>query len=179
MQISVTFRHMEPNQATREYAEEKVSRVKKYLDNPLEANVILSIEKHRHIAEVNLVANGFTICGKEETENIPSAIDLVMDKIERQIRKRKGKQNAHKSTGIGAGTILIEETPADRDEDFLPQIVKSTRVILKPMSIDEAIFEMDQLNKEVLIFSDPESTMVNIIIRRSDGDLELVETIPE
>ena len=176
MQISVTFRHMEPNQSIKEYAEQKVSRVKKYIDNPLVANVILSKEKHRHIVDVSVKANGYTIVGQEETGDVLSAIDLVMNKIERQIRKRKGKITNHKS---GGGAFFMESEMKDEEEMESPQIQKSTQMILKPMSIDEAIMEIDALKQDILIFSDPESKMVNVIRRLKDGSFEIFETIPE
>jgi len=85
MQVSVTFRNMESKEAFREYAQEKISKLKKYLDTPLEANVVLTAEKHRQIAEVNLLANRLTLNAREETEDMFSALDGVVDKLERQL----------------------------------------------------------------------------------------------
>ena len=79
MQVSVTFRNMESKEILREYVQEKISKLKKYFDYPLEANVVLIVEKHRHIAEVTLVANRLTINAQEETEDMFSAIDRVLE----------------------------------------------------------------------------------------------------
>lgn len=92
VKVAVTFRHTQPTDALKQYAEEKIHRIGKYFYRPLEAHVILSVDsKQRQMAEVEVRVRGNTIHGKEETEDLYSAIDLVMDKIERQIKKRKEK----------------------------------------------------------------------------------------
>jgi putative sigma-54 modulation protein len=92
VKVSVTFRHTEPTDALKRYAEEKVHRIGKYFSRPLQAHVVLSVDsKELQIAEVELHTHGAMIHGKEETEDLYSAIDLVMDKIERQVIKQKGK----------------------------------------------------------------------------------------
>ena len=179
MQISVTFRHMDPIATIKEYAEQKVSRVKKYLDNPLEANVILSVEKHRHLADVTVNANGFTIVGEEESGDLQSAIDLVMQKIERQIRKRKGKRASRKNSSSVTTDRLRENIIGGGEESIDPQIVKTSHSILKPMSIEEAISEMKVLKQDFLIYSDIESNLINVLYRRNDGNFELIEAVPE
>ncbi|TMA51074.1 MAG: ribosome-associated translation inhibitor RaiA, partial [Deltaproteobacteria bacterium] len=84
MQITVTFRHVEPTPALRTYAEEKLSRVKKYLRRPVDAHVILSVAKERHVAEITLKADHVTMFAQEETHDLYSAIDLALDKLEHQ-----------------------------------------------------------------------------------------------
>ena len=97
MQINVTFRHIDPSPALRTYAEDKISRIKKYLEEPIEAHVVLKVEKFRHIAEVLIIADGMRINGSEETDDMYSAIDLVADTIEGQVRKGKDKFTAQKA----------------------------------------------------------------------------------
>ena len=92
MQINITFRHTEPTPPLKAYIEEKLHKVRKYLQEPVEAHVVISTEKFRHTIEVNIVAgNGTAIQGMESMEDIHAAIDSVADKIERQIKKRLGK----------------------------------------------------------------------------------------
>ena len=81
MDVTVTFRHTEPIESLKAYAEEKVSKIKKYLDSPMEAHIVLTVEKFRHQADVSLSMNGTRIKGVEETGDMYSAIDQVMDKI--------------------------------------------------------------------------------------------------
>jgi len=109
MQVSVTFKHLEPTDAIRSYAEDKVGKIKKYLDNPVDANVVLSVEKFRHIAEVNLMVNGIAVAATDATEDMYSSIDNVMDKIERQLRRHKERIKKHKPRN-NHDSAALEET---------------------------------------------------------------------
>jgi putative sigma-54 modulation protein len=92
VKVTVTFRHTAPTEALKNYAEEKVHKIGKYFDRPLEAHVVLAVDsKERQVAEVTMQARGVTLHGREETEDLYAAIDLLMDKIDQQIRKHKTK----------------------------------------------------------------------------------------
>lgn len=92
VKVSVTFRHTQPTHALKRYAEEKAHKIGKYFSSPLEAHMVLSVDsKNRQLAEVTLQTRRLTIHGREETADLYSAIDLVMGKIERQVRKYKTK----------------------------------------------------------------------------------------
>jgi putative sigma-54 modulation protein len=92
VKVSVTFRHTEPTDALKHYAEEKLHKIGKYFQRPLEAHVVLSVDaRTRQVAEVTMQARGMTIHGREQTDDLYSAIDLLIDKIEQQIRKYKTK----------------------------------------------------------------------------------------
>jgi putative sigma-54 modulation protein len=92
VKVSVTFRHMRPTDALKHYAEEKLHKIGKYFDQPLEAHVVLAVDaRERQLAEVSIQARGMTIHGREETADLYSAIDLLVDKVEQQIRKHKTK----------------------------------------------------------------------------------------
>jgi putative sigma-54 modulation protein len=92
VKVSVTFRHTEPTEALKQYAEEKMHRVGKYFSQPLDAHVVLSVEsKERQTAEVELHAHGGMIHAKEQTEDLYAAIDLVTDNLKRQLKKQKDK----------------------------------------------------------------------------------------
>src|SRR5438477_8282356 len=109
MQVTVTFRHVEPTPALRAYAEEKLERVKKYLRRPVEAHVILSVSKERHVAEITLQADHQTMFAEETTHDLYSAIDLVVDKLEHQAQKLHERRRRHKGAanarGVEAGTV--------------------------------------------------------------------------
>jgi putative sigma-54 modulation protein len=92
VKVSVTFRHTEPTDALKQYAEEKMHRLGKYFSQPLDAHVVLSVEsKERQTAEVELHAHGGMIHAKEQTEDFYAAIDLVADNLKRQLKKQKDK----------------------------------------------------------------------------------------
>ncbi len=92
VKVSVTFRHTQPTEALKQYAEQKVHRVGKYFAHPLDARVTLAVDAREcQVAEVELHAHGATIVGKEQHQDLYAAIDLAIDKIERQIKKQKEK----------------------------------------------------------------------------------------
>jgi putative sigma-54 modulation protein len=92
VKVSVTFRHTEPTEALKLYAEEKIHRIGKFFSQPLDAHIVLAVEsKERQSAEVELHTHGTTIHGKEQTEDLYSAIDLVIDNVKRQVQKHKDK----------------------------------------------------------------------------------------
>jgi ribosome hibernation promoting factor len=92
VKVSVTFRHTEPTDALKLYAEEKLHRIGKFFSQPLDAHIVLAVDsKERQSAEVELHTHGTTIHGKEETEDLYSAIDLVIDNVKRQVQKHKDK----------------------------------------------------------------------------------------
>jgi putative sigma-54 modulation protein len=92
VKVSVTFRHMRPTAPLKHYAAEKLHKIGKFFDRPLEAHVVLSVDsRERQLAEVTIQARGMTIHGREETNDLYAAIDLLLDKVEQQIRKYKTK----------------------------------------------------------------------------------------
>ncbi len=180
MQIAITFRHMESSEPVRAYAEEKLARVKKYIDEPIDVQVALSVEKKiRHRAEVTIVAKGVTIKGSEETNDMYAAIDAMVDKIERQLRRYKEKLKDHKpATGRARQvqkTVLVAESV--EEGKGAPVIIRSHSFPVKPMSVEEAVMQMDLLEKEFLVFTDSTSEEINVVYRRRDGNYGLI--VPE
>ncbi len=179
MQTNVTFRHIEPSVALRTYAEEKISRIKKYLEEPIEAHVVLRIEKFRHIAEVLIVANGMRINGKEETDDMYSAIDVVADTIEGQVRRGKDKSRRRKpvNTGKDLDTPVDLPAPATTDEERESRIIRAEQVYAKPMDLDEAVMQLNLSNGEFMVFTNRLTNRVNVLYHRKDGHYGLIETV--
>lgn len=96
MQISITFRHMDPSDAMKELVTEKVARVKKFIQGPIEASVVLSVERYLQVCDITIQTGGHMYKGHEETDDMYTSIDKVMDKIERQIDKSKGRARANR-----------------------------------------------------------------------------------
>lgn len=117
MQISLTFRHVNASDSLKAKVQEKFDKLDKMLDRPAEAHVVLSVEKIRNIVEVNLKGDKFQIHAKEESENMYSAIDSVVDKVKLQIKKNKEKLKRHlagdkesiKDNGVELGSPEILE----------------------------------------------------------------------
>lgn len=175
MQVSVTFRHMEASDALRNYAVERTSRLTKYIDRPLDGQVTLSVEKFRQIAEVVISANGIRIAGQESHEDMYAAIDLVMDKIERQVKKYKDKITKHKpSQGkeLRWRRDIYEQDSFETDSE--PVVVQTENYFVKPMSVDEAAMQMDLTSQEFLVFNNASTHTINVIYRRKDGNYGLI-----
>jgi len=177
MEITVTFRHLESTDALRDYAREKVSRIKKYVGTPAEAAVILSLEKRRHQAEITLNTDGITINAKEVTEDMYSSIDLAVDKLERQAKKHKEKIKDHKPGAAQKDRTARYNILSSQSEEqaLRGRIIKTESVFIKPMSIDEAIMQIDVMNSDFMVFTNAETQKVNVIYRRRDGNLGLIE----
>ncbi|RII26587.1 MAG: ribosomal subunit interface protein [Geobacter sp.] len=177
MQIATTFRHMEPSEALKSYGEEKLDRVKKYIDEPIAAQVFLTVEKIRHSAEVTITAKGITIKAAEETNDMYAAIDAVVDKIERQLRRYKERIKAHKpaadSRDRQVRKTVVEAESIDQNQQ--PVVIKSNTFSIKPMSVDEAVMQMDLLHKDFLVFTDAGTENINVVYRRKDGNYGLIE----
>ena len=177
MQITITARNLDITEALKRYTEEKVTRLQKFVDQITSAHVILSIEKHRQIAEVTLRVRELTIRGEESSSNLYSAIDLVADKIERQILRYKEKIVEHSGRGSGRLRTRGETAPADAEsfsEDG-PRIVKTKRFAMKPLSPDEAAVQMSLLGHSFFVFRNARTQEVNVLYRRQDGDYGLID----
>ncbi|MCK5825640.1 MAG: ribosome-associated translation inhibitor RaiA [Desulfuromusa sp.] len=177
MQIAVTFRHMESSDAIRNYVEDKLSRVKKYIDEPIDAQVVLSIQKKiNHRAEVTMVAKGLTMKSTESKEDMYAAIDLMVDKIERQLKRHKDKLKRHKGdSGIRRqlGKTVFSAASVDAENEA-PEIIRSHSFSVKPMSVEEAVLQMDLLDKEFLAFTDDNTAEMHVVYRRKDGNYGLI-----
>lgn len=176
MQISVTFRNKEGENWEREYIDERLKKLKKYIDHPVEARVILSVEKFRNVAEVNLTANGLNMNAKEEAKDMHLAIDNAVEKIERQLKKRKEKIRTQKTNSGRTGNISeMEQSFEDIDDTLEARIVETKKIVLKPMSLDEAIMEIESLNNKFIIYRDALTENVSVIYVRDDGKYALIE----
>jgi putative sigma-54 modulation protein len=168
---------MEQSDALKDYITEKLERVKKYIDEPVIAQTYLTVEKIRHIVEITLTAKGVTIKASEATNDMYASIDAVVDKIERQLRRYKERLKGHKpSVDVnpreGRKTIVQAE---GLDQQETPVIIRSEPIFIKPMSVDEAVMQMDLMHKDFLVFTDAATENFNVIYRRKDGNFGLIE----
>jgi putative sigma-54 modulation protein len=175
MKISVTFRNGEAENWQKVYAEERIVKLKRYLDMPAEAHIILSTEKFRSFAEINLSANGWNVNAKEEAKDMHLAIDSCIDKIEKQLKKQKEKVREHKPRSIRHTEQKIGEGEED-EESVTNKIVETRKIVLKPMSLDEAIMEIEGSKTRFIMYRDSSSENVSLVYRRDDGNYALIET---
>lgn len=185
MQLSVTFRHMEGSDALKDHARERLEKIKKYFPDPIMAHVVLSTERgYQHCADVNIqLHNGLLIKGSEATEDMYSSIDLVMAKIERQVRRYKEKIRGHKErTDLSsipiAYHVLSEETEsvAGDGEQGEASIIHTEHIPARTLSVDEALMQLNLAGQRFLVFRNSQSSHVNVVYRREDGKYGLIET---
>jgi ribosome hibernation promoting factor len=177
MQVDVTFRHMEVSDPVRTYALEKLERIKKYIEEPIDAQAVLSVEKKiRHKAVVTISAKGITIKASDETNDMYAAIDSVVDKILRQLKRYKEKLKNHKPSK-GKERQLQKTVFAAESIDVgspEPTIIRSNSFSVKPMAVEEAVMQMDLLHKDFLVFTDSATEEINVVYRRKDGNYGLI-----
>ncbi len=197
MQLSVTFRHMEPTESLKAYARERMERIRKYLPDPISCHVVLSTERHTHRIDVNFqLHNGLTIAGHEATENMYSSIDLCIAKIERQVRKYKGKLEEQKvrphhvdvlpwshsivSEAFEKQDATSEAPAASNHGDSAPplafEVVKTEKFHAQPLSVSDAIVQLNLQHEQFLVFRSQSDGSVAVVYRREDGSYGLIET---
>ena len=174
MQTSVTFKNIDPSDHLKAYVSDKLDRFDKFLDNPAEANVVLAVEKFRHIAEINIAGDKLTIMGSEETNDMYSAIDMALDKLEKQIKKSKQKIRERRTASKNRSLSMLEEADTLSDDDTERQI-KIRNIEYKPMDIEEAVLQMDLIEDNFLVFTNARSDRINVLYRRRDGHYGLIQ----
>ncbi|MDY6862509.1 MAG: ribosome-associated translation inhibitor RaiA [Thermodesulfobacteriota bacterium] len=177
MDINVTFRRMEADDVLRDYVKEKIIRLKKYANKVIEVNVILSIEKHRNITEIILSADKTRLTSKEETDDMYRSIDSAVDKVERQLKKYREKLTDHKSHTNELTWRNEEISSQSLKDEKVPQVIKTDKFFVKPMTLEEATMQMDLSDNNFLVFIEAKSEKVEVIYRRNDGNYGLIELI--
>ncbi|MGM0884179.1 MAG: ribosome hibernation-promoting factor, HPF/YfiA family [Bacillota bacterium] len=179
MNYNIRGQHFQVTDALRDYVEKKLSRLDKYFETPVasEINVTLSVTKGKHTVEVTIPLVGVMLRAEERSEDMYASIDLVTDKLERQIRKHKTKVNRKFRQGSGVRSLFREEGSAVsvlEEEDEL-ELVRTKRFNLKPMDVEEAILQMNMVGHNFFVFANIESEEVNVVYKRSDGKYGLIE----
>lgn len=171
MKVLVRGRNINVTNALKEYVEKRVGKLTRFLDNIEEATVIMVVEGESHKVEVTVPFNGMILRGEESTGDMYGSIDLVVDKLEKQIEKYKGKINRRR--------VQNEvKMPAENRyvaEDEGPSVVKTKRFAIKPMPVEEAVLQMNLLGHSFFVFSNAETEQVNVVYKRKDGNFGLIE----
>jgi putative sigma-54 modulation protein len=178
MQVTTTFRHMEQSDALKAYAEEKLDRVAKYIDEPINVQVYFAVEKKiRHIVEIVIAAKGISTKASEATNDMYAAIDAVIDKIERQLKRYKEKIKAHKPNGDDRGRQYSKKIfeAESMEASSEPVVIRTQIETVKPMSVEEAVMQMDLLHKDFIVFTDAGNNDISVLYRRKDGNIGLIE----
>ncbi|MGH9452696.1 MAG: ribosome hibernation-promoting factor, HPF/YfiA family [Terriglobia bacterium] len=175
MRIDYTGRQLEVSPDLRQYTEERLGKLARVLRDRCDIHVILSAEKHRRIAEITLKWRDHTLVGIEETSDERSSLNGALDKLERQavrlLEKKRTRKRRPKPTEAVRVNILAGESsnPVER------LVVVTQRIPIKPLTLDEAIDDLENASNGIVVFRNSETERVNIIYRRPDGHMTLVE----
>lgn len=175
MNIHITVKNIELTDAIKSYVEKKVAKVKRYFDQVIDVNVVLDVHKNVHLAEVLVNAKGVFLKGAEKSEDLYASIDLAVDKIDRQLVKYKSKLKNKKlidkkfEQPLRLDVYNVDSLDADD-----PVSIITKDIPVKPMDVEEAVMQMDLLNKNFFVFRNAKSSEVNVVYKRDDGNIGLI-----
>ena len=185
MNVEITGRQVEVTSRLREFTIDKLRKLEKLLDGPLEVHVVLGSVKHRHLAEIQVKSRTATLTGMEETGDLFASISEAAEKLERQALKHKEKVTGRKrreGTRVADVAVAIEAEVAEQAEQRRPapqdattRVIRSEGYRLKPLSPEDAVMEIEAAQDEILVFRDSSTDRINVLYRRRDGHLGLVD----
>lgn len=174
MKVKVHARNIKLTEALKESVEKKVSKLEKYFIDDVEAKVTLSVQKNRHIVEVLIPFNGIAIRAEEVTDDMYKSVDLVEEKLERQIVKYKTKLKRGDYNSLKYSKV--EEIPAEENEEVNnKKIVKVKKFDLKPMDEEEAVLQMELIGHNFFVYRDGETNEIKVVYKRKDGNYGLID----
>ncbi len=172
MQLSVTFKQLDSSESIKEHLAEKINKLDKLLDNPAEANAVLSVEKFRHLAEISISGDKLNINAKEETGDIYSSIDAAVDKLEKQLKKSKEKIKKHRTKNKDK---WFDKNESLDYEDNFEREIKVKNIDYKPMYPEEAALQLETEGNVFFVFTSAKTGRVNVIYKRNDGNFGLIQ----
>lgn len=182
MKFQIRGDRMEVTSALREHVEKRLGKLERYFETPLNAvvNVTMTVIRDVHTIEVTIPLPGLLLRAEERSADMYASIDKVVDKLERQIRKHKTKVNRKFRQEGSIKTLFKESADAalnalkEDDEDEL-EVVRTKRFTLKPMDVEEAILQMNLIGHTFFVFSNMDTSQVNVVYKRDDGKYGLIE----
>ncbi len=177
MRVEYTGRNIEVTPALRDFTEGHLKKIRKVLGEAFDVHVILTVQKHRRLAEINLHSRSFKINGLEETNDMYASINAVLEKAERQALKHKGKKitRKRKSNHSAPRRGPKPMSQSDGPDSGAPRVIKSSSFVAKPMTVEEAIQDVNGSKSNFLVFRNAESARVSVVYRRKDGNFGLIE----
>lgn len=172
MRVTVIGKNINVTPALKEIIERKISKLDRYFNPDVEARATLSVQRNRQILEVTIPFNGVILRCEEATDDMYKSIDLVENKLERQIRKQRTKLSRRNNSSLKFANI---EEVAVEDEERTGEIVKTKRFNIKPMTEEEAILQMELVEHDFFVFKDADTNNINVIYKRKDGNYGILE----
>jgi putative sigma-54 modulation protein len=181
MHIDIAGRHVEITRALRTYIEARLKKLEPLLEGDAKAHVVLAIEKHRHLAEIQVKSRTALLSGAKETEDLRASINEVVERLEGQARKHKEKLTGRKKRGARKLAVEVEAPAPRRRAKPQPSagvrapMLRSERYRLKPLSAEDAAMELEGSGGDLLVYRDARTYRVNVVYRRRDGNFGHVD----
>lgn len=182
LNFNIRGENVEVTPAIRDHVESKIEKIERYFNGDLNANANVNLKVYNDKqtkVEVTIPMKNLTLRAEERHNDMYAAVDLIVDKLERQIRKHKTKVNRKFRDREGTGLYFAAATqanPATESNEEEYTIVRTKQFDLKPMDQEEAVLQMNMLGHDFYIFTDAESDATNIVYKRKDGKYGLIET---
>ncbi len=174
MKINYTARHTQLNPDIRRYCEKRIKALEKIVGHPIEADVLLSVEKYRQKVEINLKTKMATLNSVEETHDMFSSLVGAIDHLEKRVKREREKLRERKRRRVKGSKMFSSE----REAEARPKkVVRSQGYSMKPMSLEEAIVQLETRKEEVFLFRTLEEEHWAVLYRRKDGNYGLVEPL--
>lgn len=179
MNVTFTFKNFEPSEHLKKYARTRMEKLGRFFGKAagLDVNVILSVDKFRQRCEVNITGEGLHINASETTQDMYAAIDLVTDKVESQIKRKvsrvKEQRRKARNAEIEVYSFNLE---AEEEEEGL-NVVGTNRFAPKPLHLEEAVIQLENIGSEFLVFMNAENNRVNVIYRRGSTGYAIIDPI--
>ena len=177
MKLNIRGDKLVVTDAIRNYIEEKISKLDKYFDNnDIEAKIVVKTANNKDIIEVTIPTNKYTLRAEERNDDLYAGIDLIIDKLERQIRKNKTKLNERykRESFMDFNFDFIEEFENNEEDNDL--IVKRKTIDVKPMDEEEAILQMELLNHDFFMFKNIDEECISVLYKRKDGKFGILNS---
>src|SRR5437764_6579415 len=178
MRLQVKGKNVEVSEAIRTYAEEKLRRLDRQLADPTRVELELAVERNpsiadNHVAEATIWTKGPVLRARESSADMRASIDLLVDKLERQVKryrqKRRHEHDRHeRANGAGPAAVSI---PSEEEA----MIVKTKQFVLNGMSAEEAVEQLELIGHDFFVFRNADSGEINVVYRRRDGDYGVIE----
>ncbi len=178
MRIDFTGRQMEATSDLRQYTQARLRKLTRILRDQYDVHVILTAEKHRRTAEITLKFRDYTLVGIQETADARDSINGALDKLERQAVRLLEKRRTRKRRPKPTSAIRLNILGVERVDHEERRVLETERIPIKPLTVTEAIDTLDSTPSGVVVFRNPETERVNVLYRRHDGNLGLIEPEP-
>jgi putative sigma-54 modulation protein len=179
MEITTTSRRFKLTPEIKDLAEKRIAKLERYSDMIREAHLVLAQEKYRHIAELTLHAGTADLISREETSEMASSIDRVVDRMERQLKKLHARMKDRKTLRTVPALSVVEEAElpeVEPEEEFSPVVVRGHQFSAAPLTVEQAIQMLREKDWDFLLFPNTKTGRTSLVHLRADGNFGLVET---